>query len=86
MYAGLDSKSCSIFRYFNKISGDLDTALNKNAAAPKSKPVEVEDAKNLLMATQSCFRYTGLDYVYQVRWIDDVMSSGSSVFKHPRFL
>ena len=55
------------FRYFNKISGDLDSALNKNAAVPKSKPVEVEDAKNLLMATQSCFRYTGLDYVYQVR-------------------
>ena len=53
-------------RYFNKISGDLDSALNKNAAVPKSKPGEVEDAKNLLMATQSCFRYTGLDYVFQV--------------------
>jgi hypothetical protein len=58
------------FSYFNKISGDLDSALNKNAAAPKSKPVEVDDAKNLLMATQSCFRYTGLDYVFQVSLFD----------------
>jgi Arf-GAP/coiled-coil/ANK repeat/PH domain-containing protein len=61
-------KICYHFRsYFNKISGDLDSALIKNAAVSKSKPAEVEDAKNLLMATQSCFRYTGLDYVYQVR-------------------
>ena len=52
--------------YFNKISNDLDSALNKNAAASKSRPVEVEDATNFLTATQGCFRYTTLDYVYQV--------------------
>lgn len=54
--------------YFNKISNDLDGALNKNAAATKSRPNEVEDATNLLTATQSCFRYTTVDYVYQVRY------------------
>ena len=53
--------------YFNKISNDLDGALNKNAGASKSRPLEVEDATNFLTATQGCFRYTTLDYVYQVR-------------------
>ena len=53
--------------YFNKISNDLDGALNKNAAASKSRPTEVEDATNFLTATQGCFRYTTLDYVYQVQ-------------------
>jgi len=52
--------------YFNKISNDLDSALNKNASASKSRPAEVEDASNLLTATKSCFRYTGMDYVYQI--------------------
>ena len=53
--------------YFNKISNDLDGALNKNAGASKSRPTEVEDATNFLTATQGCFRYTTLDYVYQVQ-------------------
>ena len=55
--------------YFNKISGDLDTALAKNAAASKNKPSEVDDASNVLTATRSCFRYTTLDYVYQISMI-----------------
>merc|ERR1719400_448927 len=52
--------------YFNKISNDLDSALSKNAAACKSRPGDLEDASNLLTATRSCFRYTGMDYVYQI--------------------
>ena len=52
--------------YFNKISSDLDSSLNKNSAVSKSKPNEIEECTNLLQATQSCFRYTALDYVYQV--------------------
>ena len=52
--------------YFNKISNDLDSALYKNASVYKNRPNEVEDVTNLLKATQSCFRYTTLDYVYQV--------------------
>jgi len=52
--------------YFNKISNDLDSALSKNAAVSKSRPSELEDASNLLTATRSCFRYTGMDYVYQI--------------------
>jgi len=52
--------------YFNKISNDLDSALSKNAAASKCRPGDIEDASNLLTATRSCFRYTGMDYVYQI--------------------
>ena len=47
--------------YFNKISNDLDTALTKNAAVSKSRQSDIEDASNLLTATRSCFRYTGLE-------------------------
>ena len=43
--------------YFNKISSDLDSALMKNASASRSRPSDLEDAANLLTATQSCFRY-----------------------------
>ena len=50
--------------YFNKLSQDLDSALYKNAAVSKSKVVDVEEATNMLTATQSCFNYTALDYVY----------------------
>merc|ERR1719153_512230 len=57
--------------YFNKISNDLDSALNKNAAVSKSRPGELEDASNLLTATRSCFRYTGMDYVYQISMLQD---------------
>jgi len=52
--------------YFSKLSSDLDSALQKNAAVSKSRPGEMEDAANLLTATRSCFRYTTLDYVYQI--------------------
>merc|ERR1719336_2706155 len=52
--------------YFNKISNDPDSALSKNAAASKTRPGDLEDASNLLTATRSCFRYTGMDYVYQI--------------------
>jgi len=52
--------------YFNKISNDLDSALNKNAAVNKSHPAALDDASNLLTATRSCFRYTGMDYVFQI--------------------
>lgn len=52
--------------YFNKISNDLDSALQKNATVSKSRPGDVEDAANLLTATQSCFRYTTMDYVFQI--------------------
>ena len=52
--------------YFTKISSELDSALLKNAGVSRSRPADVDDASNLLTATQSCFRYTALGYIYQV--------------------
>ncbi|XP_011703691.1 PREDICTED: arf-GAP with coiled-coil, ANK repeat and PH domain-containing protein 2 [Wasmannia auropunctata] len=50
--------------YFERISGDLDIALNRNSQIPKSRPVEYEEASNILSATRSCFRHTALDYIH----------------------
>nr|XP_040574543.1 arf-GAP with coiled-coil, ANK repeat and PH domain-containing protein 2-like isoform X2 [Lepeophtheirus salmonis] len=55
--------------YFKKISDDLDSSLSKNASVSRSRPNEVEETTNLLLATRSCFRYTALDYVYQISMI-----------------
>ncbi|KAJ1526936.1 hypothetical protein ONE63_008484 [Megalurothrips usitatus] len=49
--------------YLEKISGDLDGALTRNAQVPKSRPAEAEEAQNILSATRSCFRHTALDHV-----------------------
>lgn len=53
-------------KHFEKISDDMDSAMNRNSQAPKSKPQECEDAFNLMMANKSCFAHTSLDYVYQI--------------------
>ncbi|XP_036141311.1 arf-GAP with coiled-coil, ANK repeat and PH domain-containing protein 2 isoform X2 [Monomorium pharaonis] len=50
--------------YFERISSDLDIALNRNSQIPKSRPVEYEEASNILSATRSCFRHTALDYIH----------------------
>ncbi|XP_012282480.1 arf-GAP with coiled-coil, ANK repeat and PH domain-containing protein 2 [Orussus abietinus] len=50
--------------YFDKISGDLDVALNRNSQIPKSRPADYEESSNILSATRSCFRHTALDYVH----------------------
>ncbi|XP_011880640.1 PREDICTED: arf-GAP with coiled-coil, ANK repeat and PH domain-containing protein 2 [Vollenhovia emeryi] len=50
--------------YFERISGDLDIALNRNSQVPKSRPAEYEEASNILSATRSCFRHTALDYIH----------------------
>ncbi|XP_008553293.1 arf-GAP with coiled-coil, ANK repeat and PH domain-containing protein 2 [Microplitis demolitor] len=50
--------------YFEKISNDLDIALNRNSQVPKTRPAEYEEVSNILSATRSCFRHTSLDYVH----------------------
>ncbi|KYN12813.1 Arf-GAP with coiled-coil, ANK repeat and PH domain-containing protein 2 [Trachymyrmex cornetzi] len=50
--------------YFERISSDLDIALNRNSQVPKSRPMEYEEASNILSATRSCFRHTALDYIH----------------------
>lgn len=48
---------------FQKVSENLDSALNKNAQVNKNKPADVVEAENFLAATRSCFQHTTLDYV-----------------------
>ncbi|XP_026734488.1 arf-GAP with coiled-coil, ANK repeat and PH domain-containing protein 2 [Trichoplusia ni] len=52
--------------HFEKISNDLDTALNRNSQVSRHKLVEVEEVMNLLLATRSCFRHTALDHVQKI--------------------
>ncbi|KAF9409595.1 hypothetical protein HW555_011068 [Spodoptera exigua] len=52
--------------HFEKISNDLDTALNRNSQVSRHKCVEVEEVMNLLLATRSCFRHTALDHVQKI--------------------
>ncbi|CAB4069388.1 ACAP [Lepeophtheirus salmonis] len=49
--------------------GLTHSSLSKNASVSRSRPNEVEETTNLLLATRSCFRYTALDYVYQISMI-----------------
>ncbi|ELU18512.1 hypothetical protein CAPTEDRAFT_168178 [Capitella teleta] len=53
-------------KHFEKISDDLDNALVRNAQAPRSKPLECEEANNVLTAMNSCFTHVSLDYVFQI--------------------
>ncbi|PBC28296.1 arf-GAP with coiled-coil, ANK repeat and PH domain-containing protein 2 isoform X1 [Apis cerana] len=55
--------------YFEKISADLDIALNRNSQVPKSRPAEYEETSNILSATRSCFRHTALDYIHSLTMI-----------------
>ncbi|KAL6263637.1 hypothetical protein P5V15_006422 [Pogonomyrmex californicus] len=50
--------------YFERISSDLDIALNRNSQVPKSRSAEYEEVSNILSATRSCFRHTALDYIH----------------------
>ncbi|CAC5382176.1 ACAP [Mytilus coruscus] len=51
---------------FEKISDDLDSALNRNSNVPRTKVQECEEAKNILTAKRSCFAHASLDYVFQI--------------------
>ncbi|KAI4461336.1 centaurin/arf [Holotrichia oblita] len=57
-------KDCK--QHFEKISQDLDVALVRNSQTPKSKPQEIEENSNLLVATRSCFGHQVLEYVHSI--------------------
>ncbi|KAL4707847.1 hypothetical protein ACJJTC_001793 [Scirpophaga incertulas] len=52
--------------HFEKISNDLDIALNRNSQVSRHKSTDVEETVNLLLATRSCFRHTALDHVHKI--------------------
>lgn len=51
---------------FEKMGGDLDQALTRNAAASRIKGAECEESTNYLTAVRGCFSHTAMDYVYQI--------------------
>ncbi|XP_071839738.1 arf-GAP with coiled-coil, ANK repeat and PH domain-containing protein 2-like isoform X1 [Apostichopus japonicus] len=53
-------------KYFDKITEELDTALNKNAQIIKAKPQEAEESRKLVLATRSAFGVTAFDYSLQI--------------------
>ncbi|XP_048580641.1 arf-GAP with coiled-coil, ANK repeat and PH domain-containing protein 2 isoform X2 [Nematostella vectensis] len=54
-------------KLFDKISDELDNALNKHAQLPKTcKQHELEEDRNILTAMQSCFDHISLDYAFQI--------------------
>ena len=55
--------------FFGKVSTELDNALYKNSAVSKSKVNDVDEASNLLIASQSAFNYSAVDYVYSITMI-----------------
>lgn len=55
------------------MSEEKEAALAKNAQAPRNKQHEVEEATNILNATRKCFRHIVLDYVMQVRLLQNAL-------------
>lgn len=53
-------------KYFDRITEELDTALNKNSQVIKAKPQEADDARKLVVATRSAFGHTAFDYSFQL--------------------
>ena len=51
---------------FNKIAADMDNALQKNSVVSKTKVNDMEEASSALVASQSCFHYCTVDYVYLI--------------------
>ncbi|VEN51383.1 unnamed protein product [Callosobruchus maculatus] len=53
-------------QHFEKISTEYDTILIRNSHTPKTKPQEVEEVQNILVAVRSCFGHQTLDYVNSI--------------------
>ncbi|XP_054287756.1 arf-GAP with coiled-coil, ANK repeat and PH domain-containing protein 2 [Macrosteles quadrilineatus] len=51
---------------FEKASGELDMALQRNSQAPKSRILETEESQRQLAAARECFRRTALNHVHLV--------------------
>ncbi|KAK2869326.1 hypothetical protein Q7C36_001197 [Tachysurus vachellii] len=62
-------------KQFDKVSEEKETALIKNAQAPRNKQHEVEEANAILSATRKCFRHIVLDYVLQINLLQSKRQS-----------
>ncbi|CAH1112565.1 unnamed protein product [Psylliodes chrysocephalus] len=53
-------------QHFEKISTEYDNILLRNSHTPRSKPQEVEEIQNVLVAVRSCFGHNTLDYINSI--------------------
>lgn len=52
--------------YFEKVSGELDTVLQRASGVSRTRTHEADDMKNLVIATRRAFRHTTVDYVHAI--------------------
>lgn len=52
--------------YFEKVSGELDTVLQRASGVSRTRAHEADDMKNLVIATRRAFRHTTVDYVHAI--------------------
>ncbi|CAL4079837.1 unnamed protein product, partial [Meganyctiphanes norvegica] len=53
-------------QYFDKVSSEMDSVLQRASVVSKSRPSEGEDMNNLLIAQRRAFRHTTVDYVHAI--------------------
>ncbi|KAL1505365.1 hypothetical protein ABEB36_004949 [Hypothenemus hampei] len=62
-----DIKAVKDYRqHFEKISTEYDSILLRNSHVPRSKPQEVEEVQNIMLAIKSCFGHQALNYVNSI--------------------
>jgi len=62
-----DIKAVRDFKtHFEDISKEYDNVLVRNSQVPRSKPLEVEEVQNILVAIKSCFGHQTLNYVNSI--------------------
>ncbi|XP_045583437.1 arf-GAP with coiled-coil, ANK repeat and PH domain-containing protein 2 isoform X2 [Procambarus clarkii] len=53
--------------YFEKVSGEMDSVLQRSSGVSRSRAAhDVDDMKNLVIATRRAFRHTSIDYVHAI--------------------
>ena len=53
-------------KHFERLSNELDTALVKNAEAPKLKPLVCDEMEKNVMGIRKSFGHVSLDYICQI--------------------
>ncbi|KAG7162761.1 arf-GAP with coiled-coil, ANK repeat and PH domain-containing protein 2-like isoform X2 [Homarus americanus] len=52
--------------YFEKVSGEMDSVLQRSSGVSRSRAHDADDMKNLVIATRRAFRHTTVDYVHAI--------------------
>ncbi|XP_071514792.1 arf-GAP with coiled-coil, ANK repeat and PH domain-containing protein 2 isoform X2 [Panulirus ornatus] len=52
--------------YFEKVSGEMDSVLQRSSGVSRSRPQDADEMNNLVIATRRAFRHTTVDYVQAI--------------------